>query len=553
MTLTAAAWTEDLHPRGLDGRFIDVTMSFGDRWLTVIDNESGRTTTVPKDQRQVIHDYLNGSIPADRVVTGKKWAQIKDDEGGTIAFIPNDMVNILKALDRDGHFTDAADEGAEAPAPAPAEVPAAPLGKADLDALPVGTTILSGDAELTKQADGSWSSEAPAIPDAVLRSFGEPLDGEALTESSRWPGMYEVTYTNPKTGKTSLTSVIDSEGNMSAFTPGGAKVFFTDGSEDVADSVEAGADLLAAKASSATPDAAAAETKTPVDVSTLPQPVQNAIGVVTPEESVTESSRWPGMYEIHAADPLTGDRMLTAVADNNGNIAVWFPTVGGVVYLAGGDVNGQNVPSIEAGVAQMTKVFNPPTERFESKGDARDWAYSKWGDANLTPDEEEAVSDYTGSGYSDMNRSLRRRSAMSAAMKTRISLLDSAIEKAARFPEDTEVKRTMNWSKLAKEKGWPADIEEGFELRDLGFMSVAVGPQFVDASGSDTEIYLSVPKGSKGIYVSGDAVGDGRLSSVGAHENEIILPRGMTIRIVEVGPKVNGMRRVRAELVPAEE
>lgn len=122
--LTAAAWTESLHPRGLDGRFIDVTMSFGNKWLKITDNDSGLTTTVPKGQRQVVHDYLSGSIPADRVVSGRKWAQVKDAEGGTIAWIPNGMVDTLKALDRDGHFTDGPPEAAPEPEQAPEPVAA---------------------------------------------------------------------------------------------------------------------------------------------------------------------------------------------------------------------------------------------------------------------------------------------------------------------------------------------------------------------------------------------------------------------------------------------
>lgn len=99
-----ASWTEKLHPRGLDGRFINVTIRGGDKWTRITDDNTGQSVWVPNGQDRLVRDFLGGALPADRVKTGPKRARVLDENGATVLRVPNSMLGTLRALNRDEYF-----------------------------------------------------------------------------------------------------------------------------------------------------------------------------------------------------------------------------------------------------------------------------------------------------------------------------------------------------------------------------------------------------------------------------------------------------------------
>lgn len=99
-----ASFTEELHPRDLHGKFIDVSLKRGDHWTQITDQKTDETTWIPRGSESVVQDFLHGRLPTERVRTGDAGVQIFDESGGTQVWIPNSQIDVLKALDRDGHL-----------------------------------------------------------------------------------------------------------------------------------------------------------------------------------------------------------------------------------------------------------------------------------------------------------------------------------------------------------------------------------------------------------------------------------------------------------------
>jgi hypothetical protein len=89
------------------------------------------------------------------------------------------------------------------------------------------------------------------LPQATQGALGvDDMEGEKVFTSDRWPGMYEVYYTDPDTGERTLTSVADANGNAVGDTSGGGVenyvIYNADGSTSGSyKSVEEAADALA--------------------------------------------------------------------------------------------------------------------------------------------------------------------------------------------------------------------------------------------------------------------------------------------------------------------
>lgn len=98
-----ASWTEDLHPRDLHGRFIDVSITHSDNWLQITDKSDLTHTWIPRGSEHVVQDFLHGRLPTDRVKSTKAGVRLTGDEGRSI-WINKGQIDNLKALDRDGHL-----------------------------------------------------------------------------------------------------------------------------------------------------------------------------------------------------------------------------------------------------------------------------------------------------------------------------------------------------------------------------------------------------------------------------------------------------------------
>ncbi len=174
-------------------------------------------------------------------------------------------------------------------------------------------------------------------------------------------------------------------------------------------------------------------------------------------------------------------------------------------------------------------VFDPL--EWKTVGDARDWAYSVWGGPQrLTQKTYDVLYDYTGMGYRPINRGLR--SSKGKRISKKVRLMDEAIDNAPRVPHDIIVTRNANLKQLGITGKRDPRTAAGAIIRDDGYMSTSVNR--TGAMSGEVKLKIRVPKGSKGIYVSGDRNGKGVISSYGRGESELILARGSSLRIESV-------------------
>lgn len=184
---------------------------------------------------------------------------------------------------------------------------------------------------------------------------------------------------------------------------------------------------------------------------------------------------------------------------------------------------------------------------FASAQEARDWANAHWAGPQGYPPEELAVlRDYTGSAYGPMNNTLR--SSKGKRTNAKIRTMDAAMERAARVPDDIQVIRNANLRQLGI-TGSRVDPRTavGRVLEEHGYLSTSINRK--GAMQGEVRLSINVPKGSRGIYMSGDGgrKGPGIISDYGGGESELILDRGsrLTIRSVR---KVGNRWHVEADL-----
>lgn len=192
----------------------------------------------------------------------------------------------------------------------------------------------------------------------------------------------------------------------------------------------------------------------------------------------------------------------------------------------------------------------PPVE-FGTNQEARDWANRIWaGPESYTAKQLSVLRDYTAKGHIQMNRLLR--SSKGRRSNPAIREMDGAIERAARVPNDVTTVRTADLRQLGFEdstRGDPTSLV-GREMIDYGYLSTSLGKRAPTSLQRNVRLQINVPRGSKGIYVSGDG---GRasskiISSSGGGENELILARGSKLRIKSV-KKVGLKWHVEADLI----
>ena len=216
------------------------------------------------------------------------------------------------------------------------------------------------------------------------------------------------------------------------------------------------------------------------------------------------------------------------------------PTAGPAVKSA---ATPPTVPAMPAPAGAKTRP-----RAFKSSQSGRAWAWRVWGAHTYTSPQLSAIQSYTGSGYVSINDVLR--TSKGAAMNPRIADLDAAFTSAPRVPEDIVVTRqtTLEQFDGMTSLSRPKDLI-GQDFTEHGFLSTSVNRFGVDVSGmADVALTLTVPKGHKAIYVSGDERGANAISSVGGKEAELILARGTKFRVTK-SELVGGRYIVEAEVI----
>lgn len=203
--------------------------------------------------------------------------------------------------------------------------------------------------------------------------------------------------------------------------------------------------------------------------------------------------------------------------------------------------------------AAPTPAVTPPAARtFSSTTEGRRWAYSVWGNHRYTTEQFDAIDSYTGSGYKSINQELRKSKGVvrkGTVVDPRIADLDAAFTAAPRVPENIAVTRQTTLAQFGMTSlPRPKDLI-GQNFTEHGFLSTSVNKSGVNVSGmADVALTLTVPKGHKAIYVSGDEHGSGALSVVGGGEAELILARETQFRVTK-SELVSGRYIVEAEVI----
>ena len=143
------------------------------------------------------------------------------------------------------------------------------------------------------------------------------------------------------------------------------------------------------------------------------------------------------------------------------------------------------------------------------------------------PDEYEALKDYTGSLYEEINSHLRFGNNVSGYVKDTIAKLDKAMERDT-LDRDVLLLRGSDigiFSEEIQEGIWDnPEMLVGTTFHDKGFMSTSISA----TNGfykNGLLFHIKAPKGTKGAFVQ-------PLSEFGS-EYEFLLPRGTTLKIVE--------------------
>jgi hypothetical protein len=137
-------------------------------------------------------------------------------------------------------------------------------------------------------------------------------------------------------------------------------------------------------------------------------------------------------------------------------------------------------------------------------------AHGPWAN-NLTGSETQAIGNYTASGYSDLNASLRTGGTLSSYHATTNKNLNSAIDKAPSPPPPEIVWRGIRSEGAGK---LFAGLKQGDQLNMKGFQSTSIKPAFAHSWASGKLLFEIRP--SKGAYV--------KLHSSHPSEYEYLLP-----------------------------
>jgi ADP-ribosyltransferase exoenzyme len=150
---------------------------------------------------------------------------------------------------------------------------------------------------------------------------------------------------------------------------------------------------------------------------------------------------------------------------------------------------------------------------------------------DLTPEQVQAVKEYTGSMYLTVNPRLRAGKPVAKADMKEMKLIDQAFSKA-KTTEPIEVYRGLGNSVRY------ANLKPGESFKDEGFVSTSTDKDtaFNFARGEEeTVMHIQVPKGSKAISV--DALSVFKKGGYATRsENEILLNRGASYKVISVTP-----------------
>jgi len=160
--------------------------------------------------------------------------------------------------------------------------------------------------------------------------------------------------------------------------------------------------------------------------------------------------------------------------------------------------------------------------------------------APLDTEERQALSDYAGQAYVDVNESLRTGAKMTPENRLLVETMDDAFEKASTDHEMTVYRSVVSgfWQPLV------GNVKPGDVVTDKSYTSTTTNPEGVKRFGSHT-VEIKVPKGAKAIPMDG--------ISKYEHESEVVLGRGTQFEVVSTTPQKTVLRVIPAGTIGKDE
>jgi NAD+--asparagine ADP-ribosyltransferase len=141
---------------------------------------------------------------------------------------------------------------------------------------------------------------------------------------------------------------------------------------------------------------------------------------------------------------------------------------------------------------------------------------------NLSVSEREAVTEYTGTNYKNINAVLRGKETAYTGQNAEFAENISSALKKANVPEDVVVYRGASKSALGELKDLSKEDMVGKVIEDKGFMSTSMLEN--SSFNGDVKMKINVPKETNGAYV-------GEISYY--PEAEMLLDKGQKMIITE--------------------
>jgi hypothetical protein len=205
-------------------------------------------------------------------------------------------------------------------------------------------------------------------------------------------------------------------------------------------------------------------------------------------------------------------------------------------------------PAVKAPLKAAPKVTPKAAAQDYPKMSAKEaekWGSDGWPSTSppLPRDQYEALRDYSGAGYTEINGYLRNgKPKGSAALRKSIASIDKAMAGHPTPSKATVVHRGIDLDAFG---GVAPDKLIGHDVREPGFLSTSAGAGVADGFWHhEAHVEIKVPAGTPAFYM------DGLTGAKG--ERELLLARGLQYKIL--GARKNprtGKWMVQAEIVPA--
>jgi hypothetical protein len=186
----------------------------------------------------------------------------------------------------------------------------------------------------------------------------------------------------------------------------------------------------------------------------------------------------------------------------------------------------------DSGAAAATVAGGDPVKNVMEAG-------QRWTET-LTPRQVTAFEHYSGSGYSNINDTLRGRAPAFEGNNRECARLISGALSKSRIPQDCTVYRGVSRAVLGKYKGMSDSQLVGKMLPDNGFMSTSLKRE--DAFRDEILLVIDVPAGAPGAYI-------GYMSLFGHRESEVLFDRGQWLKITSVTRDRDGRMVMHARML----